>query len=370
MTVVSVSRRRTLDVLLSVFPQPATLQTVSPGISSLLSGMEIQLTVLLFFTASGSKRKCRAFEGATRYLTFSSSLKSTHLLFSAPWHSSHCFCWLLCGRTWVTQVGVNSNIYCNSMLAILYIYFLSIKYCVFIINLASLFLLASINVGIINGTEAKPHSRPYLVSVQIEGMHNCGGFLVSDLFVMTAGHCWKNGQVMTVVIGAHNLMDDSVDRIPVKFYHIYPGYTYLFNDIMLLQLEKPVQRGTVVDWISIPKTNDDIEANTICSIAGWGRTSSDGSQSDHLMEANVRIIDSRKCKEDWGHYYSSVNMMCAGSGHGFCRGDSGGPLVCNNVAVGIVSFFEAGNCDKPIVPNVYTKISQFLPWIKEVINSV
>uniref|UniRef100_W5K0L6 Granzyme B-like n=1 Tax=Astyanax mexicanus TaxID=7994 RepID=W5K0L6_ASTMX len=183
-------------------------------------------------------------------------------------------------------------------------------------------------------------------------------------------HCFS-GQVMTVVIGAHNLMDDSVDRIPVKFYHIYPGYTYLFNnDIMLLQLENPVQRGAVVDWISIPKTNDDIEANTICSIAGWGRTSSDGSQSDHLMEANVRIIDSRKCKKDWGHYYSSVNMMCAGSGHGFCQGDSGGPLVCNNVAVGIVSFFEAGNCDKPIVPNVYTKISQFLPWIKEVINSV
>ncbi|KAG9266883.1 granzyme B-like [Astyanax mexicanus] len=243
------------------------------------------------------------------------------------------------------------------MLAILYIYFLSIKYCVFIINLASLFLLASINVGIINGTEAKPHSRPYLVSVQIEGMHNCGGFLVSDLFVMTAGH----GQVMTVVIGAHNLMDDSVDRIPVKFYHIYPGYTYLFNDIMLLQ------RGTVVDWISIPKTNDDIEANTICSIAGWGRTSSDGSQSDHLMEANVRIIDSRKCKEDWGHYYSSVNMMCAGSGHGFCRGDSGSPLVCNNLAVGIVAFQEK-DCFHPKQPNGYTRISAFLPWINKILK--
>uniref|UniRef100_W5K0L9 Granzyme B-like n=1 Tax=Astyanax mexicanus TaxID=7994 RepID=W5K0L9_ASTMX len=313
--------------------QPATLQTVSPGISSLLSGMEIQLTVLLFFTASGSKRKCRAFEGATRYLTASSSLKSTHLL-------------LQCTMALLSLL----------LLAALWPY---------------MGHSASVNVGIINGTEAKPHSRPYLVSVQIDGMHNCGGFLVSDLFVMTAGHCWKNGQVMTVVIGAHNLMDDSVDRIPVKFYHIYPGYTYLFNnDIMLLQLENPVQRGAVVDWISIPKTNDDIEANTICSIAGWGRTSSDGSQSDHLMEANVRIIDSRKCKKDWGHYYSSVNMMCAGSGHGFCQGDSGGPLVCNNVAVGIVSFFEAGNCDKPIVPNVYTKISQFLPWIKEVINSV
>ncbi|KAL0151357.1 hypothetical protein M9458_053351, partial [Cirrhinus mrigala] len=48
---------------------------------------------------------------------------------------------------------------------------------------------AHVNVGIVNGWEAKPHSRPYMVSVQMKDQHICGGFLISDRFVMTAEHC-------------------------------------------------------------------------------------------------------------------------------------------------------------------------------------
>ncbi len=52
-------------------------------------------------------------------------------------------------------------------------------------------LLASVQVGIVNGTESKPHSRPYMVSIQRNKEHICGGFLVSEQFVMTAAHCFK-----------------------------------------------------------------------------------------------------------------------------------------------------------------------------------
>ncbi|KAL0151347.1 hypothetical protein M9458_053341, partial [Cirrhinus mrigala] len=49
---------------------------------------------------------------------------------------------------------------------------------------------AHVDVGIVNGTEAKPHSRPYMVSLQNNiRQHKCGGFLISDRFVMTAAHC-------------------------------------------------------------------------------------------------------------------------------------------------------------------------------------
>ncbi|XP_036442723.1 granzyme B-like [Colossoma macropomum] len=227
---------------------------------------------------------------------------------------------------------------------------------------------ASVSVGIVNGTEAEPHSRPYMVSLQENGKHHCGGFLVSESFVMSAAHCWNNGMNLTVVIGAHDLDNCNYYRIPVKFYHVYPGYRRLYNDIMLLELEKPAQRSKTVEWISIPKTNKDVEANTICSIAGWGKNSSEGPSSSRLLEADVSVIETKKCKSDWGQYFSESSMLCAGSGRGFCRGGAGGPLVCNNIAVGIMSFHESGNCDKPTVPNVYTKISQFLPWIKEIIN--
>ncbi|XP_040824867.1 granzyme B-like isoform X2 [Ochotona curzoniae] len=46
------------------------------------------------------------------------------------------------------------------------------------------------------------------------------------------------------------------------------------------------------------------------------------------------------------------------------KGDSGGPLVCKNVAQGIVSYGK--NNGRP--PQVFTKISSFLPWIKRTIR--
>ncbi|XP_026101463.1 granzyme M-like [Carassius auratus] len=62
---------------------------------------------------------------------------------------------------------------------------------------------ARVNVGIVNGKEAKPHSRPYMVSLQNRFKHTCGGFLISDEFVMTAAHCWKGyPEILTVVVGA------------------------------------------------------------------------------------------------------------------------------------------------------------------------
>uniref|UniRef100_A0AAR2LSY0 Peptidase S1 domain-containing protein n=1 Tax=Pygocentrus nattereri TaxID=42514 RepID=A0AAR2LSY0_PYGNA len=221
----------------------------------------------------------------------------------------------------------------------------------------TLSLSASINVGIVNGTEAEPHSRPYMVSLQENGKHECGGFLVSENFVMSAAHCWKKMIFILPLIHFFTCVYHSVRSVACTLHYSIT--------VILFQLEKPVQRSRTVEWIAIPKTNKDVEANTICSVAGWGKIAFEGPYSSRLLEADVSVIETETCKRDWGNYFSESNMMCC-----FLQGDSGGPLVCNNIAVGIVSFFENGNCDKPTVPNVYAKISQFLPWIKEIINDL
>ncbi|XP_016298078.1 granzyme B-like [Sinocyclocheilus anshuiensis] len=229
---------------------------------------------------------------------------------------------------------------------------------------------ASVQVGIVNGTEAKPHSRPYMVSVQSDNKHKCGGFLVSEQFVMTAAHCFKEGEKLTVVVGAHDYTHGSC-HMDVKFYHIHPGYESksLLNDIMLLQLHEKVNKSKNVNWISIPKKNKDIKTKVKCSVAGWGKKNTKGAASAKLMEVDVTIIDAKECKKYWGKNYSTSRMVCAGGRGGFCQGDSGGPLVCNNVAVGVVSFNELNNCNSPKLPNVYTKISKFLSWIKAILEA-
>ncbi|ETE60867.1 Granzyme H, partial [Ophiophagus hannah] len=44
------------------------------------------------------------------------------------------------------------------------------------------------------------------------------------------------------------------------------------------------------------------------------------------------------------------------------KGDSGGPMVCKGVVEGIVSY---GN---RIPPGVYSRIADFLPWIKHIMT--
>ncbi|KAK3533567.1 hypothetical protein QTP70_023434 [Hemibagrus guttatus] len=227
---------------------------------------------------------------------------------------------------------------------------------------------AYVNMGIVNGSVVKAHSRPYMVSVQKDGKHRCGGFLVSENFVMTAAHCWNPGMKLTVVLGAHDLKKgrSALIRTEVKLYHIHPMYNSenLLGDIMLLQLNKTIKKTKGISWITIPKKlNQDVKANQVCSIAGWGKQSDNGRSSDLLMEADVTVIDTKICEKEWGEPFSVSSVMCSKNRGGFCQGDSGGPLVCKNTAVGIVSFYEDGKCKTPRLPYVYTKISKYLPWI-------
>ncbi|XP_028992338.1 granzyme B-like [Betta splendens] len=226
--------------------------------------------------------------------------------------------------------------------------------------------------SIVGGKESKPHSRPYMASLQFQGFHSCGGILIRKDFVLTAAHCNQSQQEMTVVLGAHNIKKEekSQQKIQVAQYHIHPKFDGKFKyDIMLLKLKQNAKLNKYVKPIELPKKDGKIPANIKCTVAGWGQTGANKPPSNVLRETTEKLQFSFECKNIWGEYFSSDHMICAKFNKttgGVFKGDSGGPLLCNAMPQGIVAFFE--NCNDPIFPNVFTKISFFLPWIKEIMQ--
>ncbi|KAL0151341.1 hypothetical protein M9458_053335, partial [Cirrhinus mrigala] len=129
-------------------------------------------------------------------------------------------------------------------------------------------------------------------------------------------------------------------------------------------LEKKLTQNEKVNWISIPVKEEETEVHSVCSVAGWGRLDTNGSLSSRLMETHVKIMNNTKCESKWGQNdYSASEMICTYGNGGSCTGDSGGPLVCGKIAVGVTSFGDADLCNSPKHPEVYMKVSAYLPWI-------
>ncbi|XP_017797297.1 PREDICTED: chymotrypsin-1 [Habropoda laboriosa] len=135
--------------------------------------------------------------------------------------------------------------------------------------------------------------------------------------------------------------------------------TRLVNDVAVIRVDRDIKFSNLVKPISLA-TSGTFEGSP-CVLTGWGTTRLGGNVPNNLQMIDLVIETQEKCKK--AHWRVESSHICTYTkvGEGACHGDSGGPLVVHGVQVGIVSYGQPCAVGKP---DVYTRVSSFVPWIK------
>ncbi|KAK8741486.1 hypothetical protein OTU49_002240, partial [Cherax quadricarinatus] len=230
---------------------------------------------------------------------------------------------------------------------------------------------------ILGGREARYGEWPWQVAVLNRLKETmCGGTVIAPQWVLTAAHCVEKR--LYVRLAEHDLTVHDQHEMEIRVKHIfeYPDYDpeTFEHDLALLKLPREVPYNKYIRSACLPGRATPPPARSKCVIAGWGKKNEAHIfGSDVLNYARVPIVTRSACQRSYPEFPISKNQICAGYIKGSsdtCSGDSGGPLMCEDehkvwTVHGVTSFGEG--CGIHGKYGVYTKVANYLPWIKQVI---
>lgn len=246
-------------------------------------------------------------------------------------------------------------------------------------------------VRIVGGRNAQFGVWPWQVSVRrtsffgFSSTHRCGGALINEKWIATAGHCVDDLLTSQIRIRVGEYDFSSVQEpfpfaergVARKVVHPkYNFYTYEY-DLALVRLDAPLEFAPHIAPICLPGS-DDLLIGENATVTGWGRLSDGGTLPSVLQEVTVPILSNEKCKSMFlragRHEFFPDIFMCAGfddGGRDACQGDSGGPLQVRGkdgrfFLAGIISW--GIGCAEANLPGVCTRISKFVPWILQTVT--
>lgn len=240
---------------------------------------------------------------------------------------------------------------------------------------------------IVDGKPAKPGKWPFMVSLVDKSnsnnydAHFCGGSLIDDNHVLTAGHCVQGAQAsdMQVLVGTQSLVSGG-RRINVTRVTVHPTFgatPFLQGDVAVLRLAETVTDIAPVIYAGSAAIDDDVAPdNSNTTVMGWGALEWDQAGPEVLYQASLVRNTIAECN-GLSFYKGKLtdNNVCAGDlaapGKSACYGDSGGPLVGKNdsgkpVQIGVVSGGPRVCGD---VPGYFARVGSYAKWIKKQVTN-
>jgi secreted trypsin-like serine protease len=229
---------------------------------------------------------------------------------------------------------------------------------------------------LINGTAVFPGKYPWVCAfVKTPTTPEpavCTGTLISPLWILSAAHC--QFPPVPVTIGA---VDISKKEPQTQFRNVievinHPKFiekqgVIMGGDICLMKLDSPVSINNYVQPICLPTANLDLTGKQLVA-AGFGSTSATVIQSSAILREGV-FTEVNTCSTS---LFNKADKICLkSSASQICVGDSGGPLMLNQngmyYIVGVCSTGEGQTCFPPFI---HTRVSAYLPWIRQYVKDI
>ncbi|CAG9800169.1 unnamed protein product [Chironomus riparius] len=213
----------------------------------------------------------------------------------------------------------------------------------------------------------------------------CGGSLIADDIVLTAANCVSRRHRVPIMvrlgrtsIDLDNFHDNSTAQdISIETIKIHPKYTRRShqNDIAIIKLKAPYMPSNSIKPICISTKEASLPKDFM--ITGFGRVNQFAKKrSNWLLKGKVNEYPIEKCKEKLSNTAGIQiidSQFCGVSNTGVdvCRGEPGSPLIFKqNNYFHLQAITSFGMACGTTYPTIYTRVSKFLEWIEEEMDSL
>ncbi|KAK6636058.1 hypothetical protein RUM43_009714 [Polyplax serrata] len=211
---------------------------------------------------------------------------------------------------------------------------------------------------IVGGNDTDISEVPYQVAVADGAEVFCGGAILTENYVISAAHCWRDTDKTNIFVRAGSSDEKKGGTlVKVNKFLRHPNWNkkIVDYDVAILALDTPLTFSKNIQPIDIVRSEPSPRA--IAKASGWGLLQEDGLPAKTLQSVELPIVDRETCRKLNKRFTITDRMICAGGqvNKDSCSGDSGGPLAVDGKLAGIISFGDG--CGNRDTPGVYSNIA-------------